>query len=286
LKNHLHIYVFLYAFAAFDISQQVWNTELNSARDALPAPPGHFQFPTAANSKVYAPTSTQQLVAYGMLVQQEVALNFTTQPWWTGALATSSVPVGAFLPAFTVSVMDATGHVVSSSWSVTITMSGAVKQVTGPSTVECVSGVATFTGLSIPISGVVTLIATTPTLSPSMSFPVLVTPITPFPSANLPIPSQNTPPSGPQGAILTNPVAAAPQAAAVDPVALGLGIGLTAFVCCLVAVFAAFVFYRERHRYGDDSSTTVQNVDLGRPIPTMPLNQIYGSKMEIVYENL
>jgi len=169
-------------------------------------------------------------------------------------------------------------------------MSGAITQVTGASTVECVSGVATFTGISIPISGVVTLIATTPTLSPAKSLPVLVTSNTPFPSANLPIPTQNTPPSAPQGGgaggAQNNPVppVVVPQATTVDPVALGLGIGLAGFICCLVAFFAAFVFYRERQK-DYEPEVMIQAVELARPIPTMPLNQIYGSRMEVVQDN-
>ncbi len=57
----------LHAFNAADVSQpELWNSSMNSARDALGSA-GHFQFPTVTNGKVYVPTGSASIVVYGLL---------------------------------------------------------------------------------------------------------------------------------------------------------------------------------------------------------------------------
>jgi uncharacterized protein (TIGR03437 family) len=56
----------LHAFDATDVGNELWNSAMNSARDTL----GNFtKFanPTVVNGKVYVPTDSQQIVAYGIL---------------------------------------------------------------------------------------------------------------------------------------------------------------------------------------------------------------------------
>jgi hypothetical protein len=58
----------LHAFAAADLSQELWNSDLNPARDSLGAF-AKFAIPTVANGRVYVPTFSNQLVVYGHLRQ-------------------------------------------------------------------------------------------------------------------------------------------------------------------------------------------------------------------------
>lgn len=56
----------IHAYDAENVSQELWNSEQNPARDAL----GNytkFCAPTIANGKVYVPTTSNQLVVYGLL---------------------------------------------------------------------------------------------------------------------------------------------------------------------------------------------------------------------------
>ena len=57
----------VHAFNAADVSApELWNSGMNSARDALGSV-GHFQFSTAVNGKVYVPTGNGKIVVYGLL---------------------------------------------------------------------------------------------------------------------------------------------------------------------------------------------------------------------------
>jgi hypothetical protein len=55
------------AFDASDVSKTpLWTSAVNSSRDRLGSV-GHFQFPTVVHGKVYVPTGTGSIVAYGLL---------------------------------------------------------------------------------------------------------------------------------------------------------------------------------------------------------------------------
>ena len=60
------------AFDATDVSKApLWTSALNSARDGLGSP-GHFQFPTVVNGKVYVGTSGRSIAVYGLLASATV----------------------------------------------------------------------------------------------------------------------------------------------------------------------------------------------------------------------
>ena len=56
----------LHALDAMDVSHELWNSDINNARDAM----GNytkFANPTVVNGKVYMPTDSQQITVYGLL---------------------------------------------------------------------------------------------------------------------------------------------------------------------------------------------------------------------------
>ena len=56
----------LRAFDALDLSKELWNSDMNAARDAM-GQFGKFSVPVVANGKVYAGNFSSQLVVYGLL---------------------------------------------------------------------------------------------------------------------------------------------------------------------------------------------------------------------------
>jgi hypothetical protein len=65
----------VHALDATDVSKgDLWSSSMNAARDALPSV-GHFQFPTAVNSKVYVPTGSASIVVYGLLNPSVTTVN-------------------------------------------------------------------------------------------------------------------------------------------------------------------------------------------------------------------
>ncbi len=59
----------LHALNALDLSQELWNSDMNSARDSL-GTLAKFTAPTIANGKVYVPTFSGNLMVYGLLSQK------------------------------------------------------------------------------------------------------------------------------------------------------------------------------------------------------------------------
>ena len=59
----------LHAYNAADVSEELWNSELNYERDQL-GTFAKFASPTVASGKVYVPTFANQLVVYGLLPAQ------------------------------------------------------------------------------------------------------------------------------------------------------------------------------------------------------------------------
>ena len=65
------------AFNASDVSVELWNSNVNSGRDAL-GNFAKFAAPTVANGKVYVPTFSNQLVVYGILSTAPQTISPTT----------------------------------------------------------------------------------------------------------------------------------------------------------------------------------------------------------------
>jgi uncharacterized protein (TIGR03437 family) len=56
----------LHAFDALDLSMELWNSDMESARDSLGSFT-KFANPTVANGKVFAPTASKEIAVYGLL---------------------------------------------------------------------------------------------------------------------------------------------------------------------------------------------------------------------------
>jgi uncharacterized protein (TIGR03437 family) len=61
----------LYAFAASDLSKELWNSNMNPSRDGM-GTLAKFTAPTIANGKVYVATFSNHLAVYGQLTQKKV----------------------------------------------------------------------------------------------------------------------------------------------------------------------------------------------------------------------
>jgi uncharacterized repeat protein (TIGR03806 family) len=138
----------VHAYDATDITTELWNSNQDPTRDALPSV-GHFQFPMVAAGKVFVPTGDGRLVAYGLLsTQTATALAIVQQP--TSAAADDTIG------AVQVAVQDAGGATVSGS-SAPVTMAiganPAGGTLSGTLTVNAVDGIATFADLSIDHPG-------------------------------------------------------------------------------------------------------------------------------------
>jgi hypothetical protein len=53
------------AYDASDLSRELWNSQVNVVRDALPSY-AKFCPPTVANGKVYVPTFSDRVMVYGL----------------------------------------------------------------------------------------------------------------------------------------------------------------------------------------------------------------------------
>ena len=61
----------LRAFDASNLSQELWSSEINPARDRMP-PVAKFVPPTVANGKVYVPSSSNVVTVYGLFAPPEI----------------------------------------------------------------------------------------------------------------------------------------------------------------------------------------------------------------------
>ena len=61
----------LHALSAMDLSKELWNSDMNAARDSL-GTLAKFTAPTIVNGKVYVPTFSNKLVVYGLLAQKQL----------------------------------------------------------------------------------------------------------------------------------------------------------------------------------------------------------------------
>jgi len=61
----------LHALSAMDLSKELWNSDMNAARDSL-GTLAKYTAPTIANGKVYVPTFANKLVVYGLFAQKQL----------------------------------------------------------------------------------------------------------------------------------------------------------------------------------------------------------------------
>jgi len=169
------------AIDANDVTTLLWSSEINSARDAMPAGPGHFEFPTVANAKAYVPSGNAQLEVYGLLAPKETSVAFTIQPG-------NSIFTNQRVSLFQVSITDDAGNVIPSAWSVTVSCfanAGFFPPLGGVITVAAINGVATFDQVVFPSAGSYQIVATVPGLKSAMSTPVIVANPPPMPSTTV-----------------------------------------------------------------------------------------------------
>ncbi len=139
----------VHAYNALNVTTELWNSNQNSARDALPSV-GHFQFPMVADGKLFVPTNAGTLVAYGLSITQVPAkLAIIQQPGNSNAAA----PIA---PAIKVAIQDASGAVVTGS-SATVSLAIASNPgsgtLSGSTTAVASAGIATFSSVSINAAG-------------------------------------------------------------------------------------------------------------------------------------
>jgi len=131
----------VHAFNASNVASELWNSNQNSSRDALPSSP-RFTEPTIANGRVYVATSSNQVAVYGLLshfsistplsslsVNQGSARSFPLNVTGVGGFnapitfSTSGLPAGATI-SYTASSLTSPG-------SVTATVNAASSTPTG-----------------------------------------------------------------------------------------------------------------------------------------------------------
>jgi uncharacterized protein (TIGR03437 family) len=117
----------LHAFNALDVSQELWNSDMQANRDAL----GNFtKFanPTVANGKVYVPTDSSQVVVYGLLPVPGIQAVVNA-----ASFSSSAVAPGELISLFGVAIgpatplnltLDAQGNVSTSLHGYTVTFDG------------------------------------------------------------------------------------------------------------------------------------------------------------------
>jgi uncharacterized protein (TIGR03437 family) len=111
----------LHAFNASDLTQELWNSDMQPGRDVLGAF-AKFAVPLIANGRVYVPTFSNQLVIYGLLgnSSQQSATTEITAVLNGASLIQTSVSRGEVLSIFGTNLgpaggatmqLDASGHV-------------------------------------------------------------------------------------------------------------------------------------------------------------------------------
>jgi len=251
------------ALSAVNISQVFWTSTQNAARDALPAIPAKFQFPTIVNGKAYISTSAAQIVTYGLLVNAPTQLMFTTQPQ---ALVITGFSIGTF----TVAVVTANNVVVPSTFSITISIALQETQpIFGTLTEECVNGLATFTNITISASGQYNLLASAGSLLTGLSQTIVVL---------------ETPPNGVPSQTGSVIVAAVSSPTTVNTVLVGATVGSVIGVIFLIALILLLLRIR-RNRANDYWSSEMNGIPTQNnngPVVVMSLNDIQDQRMNTI----
>jgi uncharacterized protein (TIGR03437 family) len=76
----------LHAFDAMNVSQELWNSDMQGARDTLGSF-AKFANPTVANGKVYVPTDSSQVAVYGLLPVPGIAAVVSAASFTSSAIA-------------------------------------------------------------------------------------------------------------------------------------------------------------------------------------------------------
>ena len=118
----------LHAFNALNVSQELWNSDMQGSRDAL----GNytkFANPTVVNGKVYVPTDSNQVTVYGLLPVPGITAVVNAASFTSSAIAPGELisifgnSIGPSVPAGL--QVDSSGNVPVSIAGLTVTFDGA-----------------------------------------------------------------------------------------------------------------------------------------------------------------
>jgi len=83
----------LHAYSAVDLTQELWNSGMNAARDGL-GTLAKYTAPTVVNGKVYVPNFSGSLMVYGLLSQNTAASAVPSSPAAIGEVANAASEYG------------------------------------------------------------------------------------------------------------------------------------------------------------------------------------------------
>ncbi len=98
----------MHAFNASNVASELWNSNQNSARDALPSYP-RFTEPTVANGRVYVATHSNQVAVYGLLTDFTLATSAPSVSVNRGSSTSVTVDVTSLTGSGTVALSVSSG---------------------------------------------------------------------------------------------------------------------------------------------------------------------------------